>query len=625
MDKGEIDVRRRIGSVKAAINMFGERISDGKYSPKNDAMDYSEKQSLSTKKVHKARRDIDGYSESRRADESTKAQAEAELCKVKKVVKDLASSLEETYLNARSQQIDVERMKKTGSVVVENEMADGSPYAEVMKELEFVKRDLSRLKLDMKSFMEEKMLAEKEIEASKLKLLNHMTKAEEIRMEIEEVNEEQVLVELAKIEALKEFEAIEQQRELEIQQFASKVEETRKQKEGIVKQIESAKELESKLAYTMSDVDMLQNELKMLKELDGVAKISGSFSFQQEAEEQQSLLESVSKELDEAKRELTLIKDEGFQFMASMDVIRNELRHVMEETARLRKTEDKADAIIKNLNSKLLRAKSKLEAVTAAEEKAKAIALNLTVTLEQLTAEAEAAKKEKEVITEETKSLKVEIDKTEFDIDSNEEKLQVALEELELVKSSEAEALEKLKMLTEEIMRARACAAQSGSFITISNFEYEYLTGRASGAEEIADKKVAAAQAWIEALKAGEKEILMRTEIVQREIRELRMDEEHKAFRADESLSARRLVEGELQSWRKKGSKTSDSDMQLAVTMPRKSFKENGSLRRPVRIRKSSSPATRQSKSGSFSGKNKNKGITNLSSLFGSKPTEKVI
>ncbi|KAL9681331.1 hypothetical protein QQ045_013114 [Rhodiola kirilowii] len=80
-------------------------------------------------------------------------------------------------------------------------------------------------------------------------------------------------------------------------------------------------------------------------------------------------------------------------------------------TARLRKTEDKADAINKNLNSKLLRAKSKLEAVTAAEEKAKEIALNLTLTLEQLTAEAEAAKK-KEVITEETKSLKAEIDKS---------------------------------------------------------------------------------------------------------------------------------------------------------------------------------------------------------------------
>uniref|UniRef100_A0A7N0T7X9 Uncharacterized protein n=1 Tax=Kalanchoe fedtschenkoi TaxID=63787 RepID=A0A7N0T7X9_KALFE len=383
MDTSEVDDSRRIGSVKATINMFGERITDTKYSPKKG---YSEKQSLRTRDVHHARLDSDGYGESRRAAEPTKAEAEAELCKAKKVVKDLTSRIADPTLKAGAQRGDMETMKKPGRIkeesVADNGMADGSPYVEIMKELEFVKQDLSRLKLDMKSVLEEKMVAEKEIEGAKLKMLNRATKAENIRMEIEDANEEQVLVELAKIEALKEFEAIEQQRQLETKQFESRLEDNQKQKDGIVKEIESAKELESKLAYAMSDVGMLENELTVLKEQE--AKRSGSFSFQQDEKEQKSLLESVGKELEEAKRELTLIKDEGSQFMASMDVIRNELRHVMEETERLRKAEDKADTIIKNLNSKLLRAKSKLEAVAAAEEKAKAIASNLTLTLQQL-------------------------------------------------------------------------------------------------------------------------------------------------------------------------------------------------------------------------------------------------
>ncbi|XP_040868802.1 G-type lectin S-receptor-like serine/threonine-protein kinase At4g11900 [Glycine max] len=62
--------------------------------------------------------------------------------------------------------------------------------------------------------------------------------------------------------------------------------------------------------------------------------------------------------------------------------------------------------------------------------------------------------------------------------------------------------------------------------ITISKFEYEYLTNHAASVEEIADKKVAAAEAWIEALKASEKEILMETKIAQRQLKESKLEQE---------------------------------------------------------------------------------------------------
>ena len=53
--------------------------------------------------------------------------------------------------------------------------------------------------------------------------------------------------------------------------------------------------------------------------------------------------------------------------------------------------------------------------------------------------------------------------------------------------------------------------------ITISNFEYEYLTNHAALAEKIVDKKVATVEAWIEALKANKKEILMETKEYEKE------------------------------------------------------------------------------------------------------------
>ncbi|GKF59623.1 hypothetical protein Tco_0176409 [Tanacetum coccineum] len=82
-----------------------------------------------------------------------------------------------------------------------------------------------------------------------------------------------------------------------------------------------------------------------------------------------------------------------------------------------------------------------------------------------------------------------------------------------------------LKNVINTAIEARGTASINSSKITISNFEYEYLTGKSGGAAELADKKIAAAQAWVEALKAHEKEILMKVEMTQREISELSEDE----------------------------------------------------------------------------------------------------
>ncbi|KHN42474.1 Protein PLASTID MOVEMENT IMPAIRED 2 [Glycine soja] len=112
--------------------------------------------------------------------------------------------------------------------------------------------------------------------------------------------------------------------------------------------------------------------------------------------------------------------------MASLDVIRNELKHVTVETDRLKKKKGKVDSTVQNLNFKILRAKSKLEPVSAAEEKARSIVMSLSHTLEKLKTKIEEAKKENEDVSQE-----------------------VVRQELEVGKASEALALEKLKTLKE--------------------------------------------------------------------------------------------------------------------------------------------------------------------------------
>ncbi|XP_031251552.1 protein PLASTID MOVEMENT IMPAIRED 2 [Pistacia vera] len=617
MDRRELDDKRRNGSVKAAINKYGGRFLDGTSSLKKPQMDSQEMSCSRTIELHKARRDISRYRESRRVAESVKAQAESELSVARNTVKELASRIEDTNSEAEAKMKDVdETLKKSGGSI------DSYQYAEVMRELEAVKQEMSKLKLDMASVLEEKSRAEKEIETTSLKIWSNSS-VETFRKEIEQVNEEQLLVELARIEALKEFGEIEAQREKEANEFSFAMEETKRKKKEMVEEIDQSKEVENKLAVTLRDVNMLQIELKHVKGMDKRAQRNDASKITEtnfQELEGSPLLRSITEELEEAKKELASVRDEGFQFMASMDVIRNELKHVTEEMARLEKAEHKSDLIVQNLNSKLLRAKSKLEAVSAAEEKAKAIATNLSLTAEQLKTEAEAAKKEKELIIRETAAIKEEIQKTESEIDSTEEKLTAAMQELDAVKSSEALALENLKSLIENTMQSRASASQNSSSITISKFEYEYLTGHAVGAADLADKKVAAAQAWIEALKASEKEILMKIEMAHRKIRETRMDEEKEVFRTERSFSTKRKDEGEIRNWRQREEKTPETE-NLQPRLSRKSIKASGNLTqsRRAKYQKSASPATRMPRSTSFNVKRKTKVMPSFAKLFSGK------
>ncbi|KDP32972.1 hypothetical protein JCGZ_13003 [Jatropha curcas] len=207
------------------------------------------------------------------------------------------------------------------------------------------------------------------------------------------------------------------------------------------------------------------------------------------------------------------------------------------------------------------------------------------------------------------------------------------MQELEAVKASESLALENLQNLIANTMRARASSSQQSSSITISKFEYEYLTGRAVKAEEIADKKVAAAQAWVEALKANEKEILMKIELAHKEIQETRVEEEQQVYRTERSLSAKRVVEGEIRNWRQKREKNALAD-NLEQPLRRKSMKSNGNATRREsmkgngnwtpskrgKVRNSSSPAGRITPgSTAFVIRKKKKVMPNLAKFFSGK------
>ncbi|MCD7446901.1 hypothetical protein HAX54_018872 [Datura stramonium] len=611
-------------SVKAGINLYkGEALKGNSALRQSSIMKSLEKPYPRTSQLHIARRDMGRLGESRKVAEAEKAQAESELLDAKKMVKELTSRIEElnSKLSVRNQDLEKLKTAKRGGnwgMAVRN--PQNNQHSKVIKELGYAKEELIKLKQDMASIIEEKRRAEQEIETSSLKMQSFSSKVEALRTEVEELNEELVLVELARIEAIKEFRAIEAQRKEEAEKHSAAMEENRKKMNNMFQEIQISEDLQEKLSSTTSDVQVLQSELKQVKEMDRWTRKNESLRFQSDfLEKDLSSLQSLKEDLETAKNELASIKRDSFQFMASMDGVRNELKRISEESARLKKKGNKADLTIQKLNTKLLRAKAKLEAASDNEGKASSITSSLLLGLEQLRNEAEEAEKERVTVIEEAAKVKEEIKKTESERASAQERWEAAIQELETIKLSEATVLNNLKGLVNITMKSRASA--SSSTITISRFEYEYLTGRASQAVEIADKKVAAAEAWIKALQASEKEISMKTEVVRKEIQELRLEEEQKGLKMEHSPSAKMMVDIQLQKWEEMN-ETNQEQSQNGLRTKSTSISGKMTPARRAKFRNSTSPAPRTPRAASFAVRRRRKVMPNIGKLFNSKSND---
>ncbi|GER35600.1 hypothetical protein STAS_11889 [Striga asiatica] len=648
MDEGKLS-DTKTGSVKAAINSYRERILDENstiikefqtrypelcifkafvrsssaillnFSPVSlsESFRYNilqQKPNHKTRELHQAKRDNHQLKESRQFAELAKVEAESELSAAKKTVKDLTRKIEELNSKGNSQMLVLEKLKMDKTREVER---DPGNCEQVMKELQSIKRELNRLKLDMASILEEKNRAEKEMETALSKTQSFLNSVEALDKETEKVNEEHVLVELARIEAIKEYQEIQAQRSENAEKYSAAIDEKQKENHKMIQETESINDMEANLAITLSDINILENELRQLKKMDKGLERNKILNYGEESGNA-SMLESVLKELETAKDELALAKEESFQFMASMDVIRNELRHISDQTAQEKKKEEETETNIQNLNTKLLRAKSKLEIASASEAKAKSVTLNLTVTLEQIKSEVETAKNQRSLIGKENTDIKAEIQRLETETEAAEEKLQSTLQDLRAVKSSEAVAMENLKSLIEKTVRDRTSASQARPTITISKFEYDYLTGHAAGAHKVADRKVEAAQAWVEALKASEKEIQIKCELLKREIREMRVEELHKKAQTNEELAnnaEEKVDEVDFEKWRQM--------VKPEYPKPRSGFSGKSINRRRGKARESGSPVIRGTqRSTSFSVRRRTKVMPNLAKFFRAKGIE---
>ncbi|EEE64600.1 hypothetical protein OsJ_19452 [Oryza sativa Japonica Group] len=148
-------------------------------------------------------------------------------------------------------------------------------------------------------------------------------------------------------------------------------------------------------------------------------------------------LQAAEAELSSARIELESIKAEGLRFTASIERTRRETARVTDEIRRLTEQEKAASAHVQQLNAKLLKARSRLEAVTAADERADETISKLAAILRQLEDDAAAAEKEKTLADTENRRAMSDAENIDAEIAAAEKRIRESVRELGAARASE--------------------------------------------------------------------------------------------------------------------------------------------------------------------------------------------
>ncbi|KAJ3694451.1 hypothetical protein LUZ60_009931 [Juncus effusus] len=331
------------------------------------------------------------------------------------------------------------------------------------------------------------------------KKTQNLVKLGRLNEELDEINVEEMFVEFSIGDEKRELREIKAKREAEAIYFKNKTEKVRNEIRKINEKLERDKGIEAEFTMINHNVFALRNELEFIKST--------------EISSQKNMLESIKLELENSKRELTSLKEEGFENMAQMDETRDKKRKIAEKYEEIVELENETNEKSQNLISDLHSGMAELKSISMAEKRSNGIVSNLSTALNQFQLDKDEAKREKERTDEEIKAIREEIIARKMNKKSQEERLEESLKELEKAKESEALAIQKLSKIADYTMKERAILSAYSSTITLSKSEYQYLINKAKLAEEIADKKVAASQSWIEALKAREKEISLNNKL----------------------------------------------------------------------------------------------------------------
>lgn len=504
--------------------------------------------------LHLAQKELNKLKDQVKNAETTKAQALAELQKAKRTVDDLTGKLKIVAESKDSAIGETEAAKNRAKKFEETNDGTGrgsddarkqdlesarEQYMTIFTELDAAKQELRKIRQECDASSAVKLVAFNQAAEAEYAAKANVEKVSELSKEISALQESIGQVKLAALEAQQEDAKIFAEKDVLRQSYKAILETSANKLLTLKNEFdpELARDLEKQLDKTMNEVEALQNQMENAKasDLDSVR--------------------IVTSELDGAKESLQKVAEEETSLRSLVELLKIELENVRKEHSQLKEKEAETESLAGNLHVKLRKTKSELESAVAEESKARGASEEMISTLQLLSSEAENARREAEEMKNKAEELKKVAEATMITLEEAEKKLKVAQEEAEEAKIAESKALDQIKGLSDRTHAARASTSESGANITISREEFEALSRKVEESDSLAEMKVAAALAQVEAVKASENEALQRLEAMQKEIEDMRAATEEASKRAEMAEAAKRAVEGELRRWREREQK----------------------------------------------------------------------
>ncbi|GFQ03075.1 WEB family protein at5g55860 [Phtheirospermum japonicum] len=570
---GEIDTSAPFQSVKDAVSLFGEGAFSGERPAIRKIKPHSAERVLAKEtQLHLVEKELNKLKEQLQNAETTKAQALSELDRSKRAVEDLTQKLKTIHELKNSAIAATEASKHQAKQFAEannsnfttetdrSSNTDRAEYAAVVAELDAAKQDLRKIRQEYDAFIEIKNTATERADEAENSVKANIERAGELSKEIGVVKDSIRVTNLEITRAKDEEKLIRADKDEQRQSYKTRLDELEE------KLLSNPKignnNLEARLAETLSEIDILRNEIEDIKSKD---------------------LESVNTvtlELDGAKGSLNKVFDEENSLRRLVETLKTELDEIKKEHFGLKEKEIETESTAGNLHVKLRKAKSDLEDAIAEEARARGASDEMVATIRQLASESRASRAEAEETKRKAEETKREAEIIKIKLEEAEKKLRVAVNEAEEAKEAEARALDRIQKLSEKTDAARAStSSEGGARIVISREEYDSLSRKVGESEKLAEMRIEAAMAQVEAVRASEKEAVRRLEGYEKEIEEMKSETKEALRKAEMAEAAKKAVEGELRRWREREEKKAAEVAAriLAETAEKRAFEPSSS------------------------------------------------
>uniref|UniRef100_A0ACD5W5W3 Uncharacterized protein n=1 Tax=Avena sativa TaxID=4498 RepID=A0ACD5W5W3_AVESA len=551
-DPEKIDTRAPFESVKAAVTLFGEvRFSSDRYATRRGQAPQAERVLAKETELHLAQKELDKYKEQLSNAETTRAQALSELERAKKTVEDLTNKLDAVNkskeLNIRAAEDANTRTKELEGGSSNEAVGKDGPlkqdldnareqYAVALADLDAAKQELRKMRKDFETSLDAKLLAAQQEAESMQSSEANKEKASQLRTEIALIEESLMHAKAATEQAREEEAHVLVEKDVARKTCKEALEETRRKLSALRDGFDpvACKSLQDKLDETSSEIAILQKKIEDARARDLEA------------------VSCVSTELDDAKETLQKVAQEETSLTSMVESLRLELQAVKEEHNQLKQKDVEIESIVGDLHAKLQKCKSDLETAVATEAGATLASDDLMLALEQLSTESKDALQEAEVMQKRAAELRDEAEAARTALMEAEQKLESSLKEAEVAKAAETRALDQIRQLTDRAIAVRASISEPGANITISKEEFESLSRKVEQSEKLAEMKVAAAMAQVDAVRASENEAIKKLEAARKEMEDMEMATEEALKKAESAEAANKAVESELKRWREK-------------------------------------------------------------------------